>query len=253
EIREGSENADPVSRMRDCLDGYIRLYQRLRGLDFRDPDNLQALFLRGIVKLCDHAGSAHVTVQTQSIRSLGDLLARLPFGRTAQFPHQSQAAATRGNAVLRAPTGSGKTEAALLWAFANPPEGSPPIFYVLPYQASLNAMYDRFSKVFGDRGVVLQHSHALGVLYRRQMEKGYTGSEAEKAAKREHALARLHTSTVRLLTPYQLLKAPFQLPGHEAVGTDMSGGRFVLDEIHAYEPYRLGLLAALFKSLSRHF
>ena len=63
--------------------------------------------------------------------------------------------------------------------------------------------------------------------------------------------ASLNAMCVRLLTPYQLLKAPFQLPGHESVGTDMAGGRYVLDEIHAYEPHRLGMLLALFKRLTR--
>ncbi len=112
-------------------------------------------------------------------------------------------------------------------------------------------MRSRLGKLFGDRSVVLQHSRALQALYRQLLEKGYTRDGARAVALRERALARLCTAPVRATTPYQLLRAAYQLPGHAALWTDAAGAGFVMDEIHAYEPERLGMLLETLNHLTR--
>lgn len=156
-----------------------------------------------------------------------------------------------GNGVLTAPTGSGKTEAALLWAARNAvhDHAGTPFFYVLPYQASLNAMRARLGNSFGHTNIVLQHSRALLALYRQLLDKEYLPSEARAIAMKEVKLSRLYVTPIRILTPYQLLRGAFQLKGHEAMWTDCFGGRMVIDEIHTYEPRRLGMVLATL----RHF
>ena len=62
---------------------------------------------------------------------------------------QQEAEAKIGSAMLVAPTGAGKTEAALLWALANR-RGLERVFYVLPYQVSINAMASRIAEAFPD-------------------------------------------------------------------------------------------------------
>ena len=74
------------------------------------------------------------------------------------FPHQQQAQAAAGHMLLRAPTGQGKTEAALLWASTQVEHlrestgGMPRVFYTLPYLASINAMSDRLRKELDPAG-----------------------------------------------------------------------------------------------------
>jgi CRISPR-associated endonuclease/helicase Cas3 len=103
-----------------------------------------------------------------------------------------------------------------------------------------------------DGAVVLQHARATADLYTRlTSEKGYTPERALKAARHEQNLGRLMTAPVRVLTPYQLLRAFFGLRGHETVLTDAMGGLFVLDELHAYDRSRLALILAAVKHLSR--
>ena len=246
--------AAALANIRLCLDAYASHVRKLKSLPSGDRTNVEALFLRGIVNLCDHAGSAHVELDDRSLPSKERLSERFQFGAYPLYKHQEEAARMVGHLIMIAPTGSGKTEAALLWAANQVDLERTPLFYVLPYQASLNAMHRRMVELFGDeRRVTLQHSHAVESLYRLQLEKGYSRADAAQAAKRQRNLAQLHAATIRLLTPYQLLKAPFQLPGHESVGADMAGGRFVLDEIHAYEPHRLGMLMALFKRLAQRW
>jgi CRISPR-associated endonuclease/helicase Cas3 len=126
------------------------------------------------------------------------------------------------------------------------------LFYVLPYQASINAMHQRLSAVFPDL-VTLQHSRALQATYRRLLDNDrYDPTSASTVARRQLALARLHYHPVRVLTPYQLLRSMFRLKGYEMILTDAINGLMVFDEIHAYEPRRLGMILAMQQYLARH-
>lgn len=222
-----------------------------------DAPALSARAIRGLVLLSDHAGSAHETLPPgwalSSVASFKKCSARV-LSRALE-PHQQAAADIIGHLILTAPTGSGKTEAALLWAARQreASEGQPVVFYVLPYRASLNAMRARIPDYgLRDGEVVLQHSAATAALYRYALdEKQYTAPEAERAARHEDALARLMTAPVRVLTPYQLLRAFFGLPGHEAILSDAAGGVFILDELHAYDVARLSMILASVRHLAR--
>lgn len=241
----------------DAMGALDAMRERLEAGSATDPFALVVRALRGLVMLADHAGSAHERVAVAP--SLGSVRGFLDASRAlldrGLEAHQQQAAVTAGHAMLVAPTGSGKTEAALLWAAHQHELGSPgaPIFYVLPYRASLNAMRFRIPR-YGvpESSVVLQHSTATSVLYSRLLEKGYDAKEAAVSARNERNLGRLMTAAVRVLTPYQLLRAFFGLPGHDAVLTDAAGGLFVLDELHAYDVPRLALILASMRHLASH-
>lgn len=238
--------------IRKALNCYSQLAQQLVNRSFADPLVLAGRFLRGVIVLADHAGSAWQHFSSlAALRAVSDMLPALRLDENALYPHQVQASQTTGSALLAAPTGSGKTEAALLWAAGNGEElkGGPPVFYVLPYQASLNAMRRRLGEHFGDEKVTLQHSRALQALYQRLVED-HAPAEAARLAKAEVATGRLHVSPLRILTPYQLLRGAFQLPGHEALLTDCAYGRMILDEMHAYEPVRFGQILATVEHLS---
>jgi CRISPR-associated endonuclease/helicase Cas3 len=58
---------------------------------------------------------------------------------------------------------------------------------------------------------------------------------------------------VRILTPYQLLKAPYRLSGYESLLSDCFNGVFVFDEIHAFEPERLAQILAMVKHFRQHY
>ncbi len=239
-----------------CLAALRDILNRVHALD---PIALTARFVRGLVLLADHCGSAHA--RHGAAPSLDDPagLERLVLATTGAerlWPHQEAAAASVGHLVLCAPTGSGKTEAALLWAARQRAvgPGRPPIFYVLPYRASLNAMRLRIPQRYAvpETSVVLQHSSATAALYTHLMaEKGYTREAAARAAAAERNAGTLMTAPLRVLTPYQLLRAIFGLPGHEAILTDAAGGLFVLDELHAYDVPRLALVLGLARHLAR--
>lgn len=211
------------------------------------------LTLRGHVINADHMASAHVRrLPTASFN--GDaILANCKLPRDKLFKHQSIAEITDGSALLTAPTGSGKTEAALLWAARQASLKSVPrLFYALPYQASMNAMKLRLDESFP--GLVgLQHGRSLLVLHRMMLDLDYSPEEASRQAKWMQDLVRLNYPPVRVFSPYQMLKGIYRLKGYEAVLSDYHSAAFIFDEIHAYEVERLALILKTIEFLSRNF
>jgi CRISPR-associated endonuclease/helicase Cas3 len=165
------------------------------------------------------------------------------------YAHQRACASAPPHTLLCAPTGSGKTEAALLWAGAR---RRARLFYTLPYQASMNAMYDRLQALFPGQ-VGLLHGRSLLSLYQRWMDQEYTPLEATRLARLGRNLAGMAYYPLRVLSPYQMLKAAFQLKGYEALLTDFAQAAFIFDEVHAYEPGRLAMIAALMRLLSQEY
>lgn len=200
---------------------------------------------RGLLMLADRLASAGgctlAQVNWRQVRK--DLLP----SSGSLYPHQ-EAAQREGHLLLVAPTGSGKTEAALLWAIQNTDSDSPGVlYYLLPYQANLNAMWERFVQRYGlkpGQEVALWHSRALLVLARAFQD----AAQSTGTARHLHEQGRLLAPMVFLSTPYQLLKAAYGLRGHEMLRASFPASRIIVDEIHAYDPYRVGLMLGLLRT-----
>lgn len=249
--------SDGVQRMRFWLDRYTDWVAALSHAS--TATRTAGIVMRGIITSADHMASAHLLQIPSPVRESWERLAsRILHPLRAKDPsiepyeHQRMSAAASGrSALLVAPTGSGKTEAALYWALG---DGAPlpRLFYALPYQASMNAMFDRLrdtDRGFGLQAVGLQHGRALQALHARLLHSEEGVVTAAAAARWEHNINTLHARPIKVFSPYQMLKALFQLRGFEAMLTDYAGGAFVFDEIHAYDPGRLALILALIAHL----
>ena len=236
--------------IRQGMAAYELLWRRLKDEPTDSRGNQAAIIIRGLVLLSDHLGSAHAPslhkLQLPNSDQVGTTL------DSDLRTYQLAASKEQGSIMFSAPTGSGKTEAALLWAQKQLEDGRRPnLIYLLPYQASINAMRDRLAKLLRTE-VALLHSRSAQVLYRDLVEnKGYRASDADRIARRVNDLARLHRPAVWVATPYQLLRAAYRLPGYEALWTAMAGSIVIVDEVHAYEAERLGLLIGLLEELQR--
>lgn len=221
------------------------------------------ILLRGHLISSDHMASAHVgELPEPQLSNPDELIAKLKLDNL--YEHQRLSMNARGSTVLMSPTGSGKTEAALLWAVSQQP---PRLYYSLPFQASMNAMEKRLNEDEENEAkeiireapfknqVGLEHSRSLLAYYRRLLydNENADPKQATKDAKWLKNLAKLNYYPVRVLSPYQLLKAPYRLKGYETLLTDCYGAAFVFDEIHAYEAARLAKIFALIKYLRENY
>lgn len=236
---------------RRCLSCYQRWIATLGGEKESDALLTALTILRGSVIQSDHSASAHVGELPALQIHPKTILQKRQLDPQKLYPHQCKAAQVKGSAILIAPTGSGKTEAALLWAASQPK--APRLFYTLPYQASMNAMKRRLSQLFGDSLVGLQHGRGLLALYRYLMEREYEPERAARTARWMKNLAELNYPPIRIFSPYQMLKAMYRLKGYEAQLADYYQGLFIMDEIHAYEVPRLALILRTIRHLQQNF
>ena len=225
------------------------------------------LALRGTLMNSDHSASAHANKLPAVQFVAEDVLVSRNIPRDGLHDHQVIAENTAGSVLLIAPTGSGKTEAALLWAAGQENGGfqAARLFYTLPYQASMNAMEDRLKRTFDLHNtavssdpaksmVGLQHGRALLALYQQMMERDQANPKtAMRQARWMKNLSKLNYPPVRVFSPYQMLKAMYRLKGYEAQLTDYHNALFIFDEIHAYEVTRLALILKTIEYLRRHY
>lgn len=233
-----------------ALMAYRQLWERHRANLGDSAEKRQGVLLRGLVTLSDHLASAHApALERLRLPDPAELLERAGAGADPRS-HQRSASQVNGSLLLAAPTGSGKTEAALMWARQqrNAHMGESRLIYLLPYQASANAMRERLTRQL-QCAVGLLHGRSVQVLYRELTERGCDGREAEREARRAANLTRLHQPPVWVTTPYQLLRAAYRLRGYETVWATLGNSLIVLDEPHAYEPQRLGLILGLLAAL----
>jgi CRISPR-associated endonuclease/helicase Cas3 len=206
------------------------------------------LLLVGAFKHCDHLASAFV----DRIEFLeNDDFKFIKEDNPNLYKHQEEAEITEGGVILTAPTGSGKTETAMLWLnkqLAVKKQGR--TFYILPFTASINAMYQRLkneNKGFGESKVGMLHGNLRAVIYQQNYHEEESIEDLRDKINDLQESFRNLTKPLKIITPFQLLKHLYMLRGYEKGIFEMTGGYFIFDEIHAYNTSTLAQIMALLR------
>lgn len=220
----------PLALPMQLVKDYTRKPVNTTSINFRE-----LLLAAGALKQCDHSASAGIfKVNVLEEKHFNFLYET----KWAPYFHQQKASETNGNIVLTAPTGSGKTEASLMWLHKQIKEnGQGRTFYILPFTASINAMFERLDdKMQGNKEIVgVVHGKLSEYIESRFGEEKYSWQN-EKLKHELKDSFRALVPPLKVATPFQLLKSIFGFKGFEKGIFEMSGGYFIFDEIHAYDP-----------------
>lgn len=161
-----------------------------------------------------------------------------------------------GHLVTVAPTGSGKTEASLLWALNNVQElQSAKILYFLPTMVTANCIYERLLEFFGKENVGLTHSTANLFL----QNSNRSSKEAEEDMwenRRDVLLNQTFMKPITVGTVDQLLTIGFNSGRWVIKETNAANSVIIIDEIHTYKGWEIGLIISAiehFSSLGTRF
>ncbi|HBT47363.1 MAG TPA: CRISPR-associated helicase/endonuclease Cas3 [Peptococcaceae bacterium] len=219
---------NPASLLEEVL-SYGAEQKSLRGL-FKELSPKDFADVKTVLQLADWVASSG-KVQAEDLflhRGRKLVLASIKDKNMQLRSFQKKSGEMKGERLwLRAPTGTGKTEALLLWA-----GDTERLLYLLPTQATANAMWKRLKKIYGEENVGLAHGRA-GYILRKELEEDPLDVRL---------WASVFARPVVVGTLDQYLMAHLQGRHWEIRRSLARRATIVLDEIHSYDPYTLGLL-----------
>jgi CRISPR-associated endonuclease/helicase Cas3 len=232
----------------DIYQSFALLNARLRRSPGTNDDStrLPFAFLKGILHYCDWYGSGKEFNPQYSPTNIERRVFEYLRGKQWKpvklnmFQENSKLV---HDALLRAPTGTGKTEAALIWA--DKYAGSHKVLYLLPTMTTSNKMYDRLKETLGCE-VGLLHGTSD---YMLKTNEEYEGQEEFEHVKRAlFCKSFMYPCTVATID--QLLFTMFNWGRWELKLLNAGNSAIIVDEIHAYEPYTVALIIHTLRLLS---
>jgi len=245
------------SSQENPINKYAKPFLKKKYLSDQEDYWLQML-LSGATKLCDHMGSAELL---EIIRFSGNEFKFLNKFEGNWYSHQERCAEAKGSLLLIAPTGSGKTEAALRW-IKNQIKGGHQgrVFYILPFTASINAMHKRFVKDIEGENIAPSNSKYIGILHGKvdqYLAQFFEDLEDDRheykdRLKKIKEIQRQMVHPLKIVTPFQILKYCYGVKGFEKGFTELVGSMLIFDEIHAYDTQTFAQIVVSLKWLSEH-
>lgn len=195
---------------------------------------------KGILMSADHFASAYTHATEAQLRGLyrtpdltgyrggSDRYQPSPLYPLSQLPTD----APQQHTLVVAPTGAGKTN--FLFGRCR---GR--VFYTLPYQASINAMYLR----------VRDDLDAFGASADVRRVHATSGLALNDDPDEDAELQRHPGAGVKVMTPFQIASVVFGTAGFEAQALDLEGQDVILDEVHTYDGRSRAMLVQLVRML----
>jgi CRISPR-associated endonuclease/helicase Cas3 len=243
-------------------DNLINLYADYQFELKTSEQRFQFAKARGLLIASDHIGSAQLQNELPNWKKLRTGMFHPRNKKTGRFlpfrSFQKNLQQVKSDVLLYAPTGSGKTEAALGWYFANQKQNGR-LFYLLPYTASINAMVMRLQKVFNEKNpakpktVTALHSKTLEFFFEELEKEESNHQKNQDRARTMQSFSKELFFPVKVATPHQVLKNALMGKGWEMSLFDYQNACFIIDEFHTYDALMTGLMLATIKWLKENF
>lgn len=243
-----STKFDMVRELKECIDNGFGLSAKLKlfNIPDKEDENFYDFFVfLGCLRRCDYSASGSVNIE--DIQNLGEGIYKNLNDEIKNKIEQQEIWQEKilqqndsDNLVLIAPTGSGKTEFALLWA----KNRGKKLIYTLPLRVALNDLYWRF----GDKekgyfkGDFLRILHSTSFI--EYLKEAKDGNELDIDNKQ--TTAELFSSPLSLTTPDQVFLSSLKYYGFDKLVSVYPLSAIVIDEIQAYNPE---MIAVIIKTL----
>lgn len=186
------------------------------------------LVLLGLLRRSDYSASADVPIESYTQKTFFNIEDKIEKNISREKLWQKEVLDkidTKNSLILVAPTGSGKTEFAILWAAKN----NRKLIYTLALRVALNDLFIRFKNEengYFDVDVDILHSTA----FIEYMNKKKEIVDLDKML----TSARLLASPVLLTTPDQVFLTSLNYYGSDKVISVYPFSSFIIDEIQTY-------------------
>lgn len=219
---EGIKELEEKLDIKTCdIREYIKEICKTSRKNFHKLQDINLIIQLGYLKMCDYIASAKIKnidigLNTREI---------FKFKKYRSIQRRVLELKDSQDIIIQAPTGLGKTETALLWSdlIQNEFKGKR-IFYVLPYTASINALYKRLKK----------QNISVGVLHSKVRSLLNNEDDIEDIDE-ELQLFRRNIKQVTICTVFQLLKAMFSCKNFEMILAQLKDSIIIIDEIHCFD------------------
>lgn len=229
---------EKIEQIRVCIDDGYGLSTVLNFYTIPDKDKkdfYEFFVFLGCLRRCDYSASGNVDIEKiinlkeEVYKNLNEKI-KHKIDRKELWQEKTLKDANNDNLILIAPTGSGKTEFALLWA----EKIGRKLIYTLPLRVALNDLYLRFSSkdmgYFQDEFVGILHSTS----FIEYLKKGKNYEKLDIDGMQ--TTARLFSFPIILTTPDQVFLSSLKYYGFDKLLSIYPLSGIVIDEIQAYKP-----------------
>lgn len=224
----------PIARLIESLENHNNdLSSYAEFYEVQDKSNYEFLVILGILRRCDYSGSGDVKIENEAnvsgfILNLWEKIKEdfKQRGVTEFWQEAVLSKETSKNTVLVAPTGSGKTEFALIWA----KQQGRKLIYTLPLRVALNDIYKRFTKDKSNKIGLLHSTAFIEYLKNKQSSNEDSPIDAQITS------AKLFSEPLLLSTPDQVFLTCLNFYGSDKLVGIYPLSSIVIDEIQTYDP-----------------
>ncbi len=240
------DSYDNASKLISYDGAFIKIFEKENSESIR----IIYLLLKAILHYADWHGSAGMDVNYSLKTHADDLFREIEkrcIEKKIKFyglrPFQEESAHTLGNIIAIAPTGSGKTEASLLWTLNNLHNmGGGKLIYLLPTMVTANSIFTRLEDYFGKGNVGLTHSTASFM---------FQDEEDNPENVRNVLFDKSFIKPATVATIDQLLASGFNTGKWTLIEANAANSVIIIDEIHSYDSWTLGLIIESIKHFSK--